>query len=95
VARTTVTSAVSQLPPGAQSGCNHYGINPLSRQAKTTVGGRDPGCHGHPIKIAELVAQLDGTTARDATETDTMASRPNPQTRVTSRAHASHWDGAR
>src|SRR5262249_41058417 len=32
----------------------------LGQHTKTTVGGRDRERHGSPIKIAELVAQLDG-----------------------------------
>ena len=43
----------------------------LGQHTKTTVGGRDRERHGNPIKIAELVAQLDGTAyaARSATHT--------------------------
>jgi len=32
----------------------------LGQHTKTTVGGRDRERHGSPIKIAELIAQLDG-----------------------------------
>src|SRR5436189_70214 len=43
----------------------------LGQHTKTTVGGRDRERHGSPIKIAELVAQMDGTVyaARAATHT--------------------------
>jgi 2-oxoglutarate ferredoxin oxidoreductase subunit beta len=43
----------------------------LGQHTKTTIGGRDRERHGHPIKIAELVAQLDGTAyvARAAVHT--------------------------
>jgi 2-oxoglutarate ferredoxin oxidoreductase subunit beta len=43
----------------------------LGQHTKTTVGGRDAARHGHPIRIAELVAQLDGTAyvARAAVHT--------------------------
>jgi 2-oxoglutarate ferredoxin oxidoreductase subunit beta len=43
----------------------------VGQHTKTTVGGRDRERHGHPIKIAELVAQLDGTAyvARAAVHT--------------------------
>jgi 2-oxoglutarate ferredoxin oxidoreductase subunit beta len=43
----------------------------LGQHTKTTVGGRDRERHGHPIKIAELLAQLDGTAyvARAAVHT--------------------------
>ncbi|HVN86779.1 MAG TPA: thiamine pyrophosphate-dependent enzyme [Candidatus Binatia bacterium] len=33
----------------------------LGQHTKSTVGGRDRDRHGYPIKISELVAQLDGT----------------------------------
>jgi 2-oxoglutarate ferredoxin oxidoreductase subunit beta len=43
----------------------------LGQHTKTTVGGRDRERHGSPIKIAELVAQLDGAAyvARAAVHT--------------------------
>ena len=43
----------------------------LGQHTKTTVGGRDRERQGHPIKIAELVAQLDGSAyvARAAVHT--------------------------
>jgi 2-oxoglutarate ferredoxin oxidoreductase subunit beta len=43
----------------------------LGQRTKTTIGGRDPDRHGHPIRLAELVAQLDGAAyvARAATHT--------------------------
>jgi 2-oxoglutarate ferredoxin oxidoreductase subunit beta len=43
----------------------------LGQHTKTTVGGRDRERHGHPIKIAELVAQVDGSAyvARSAVHT--------------------------
>jgi 2-oxoglutarate ferredoxin oxidoreductase subunit beta len=43
----------------------------LGQHTKTTVGGRDRERHGSPIKIAELVAQLEGTAyvARAAVHT--------------------------
>lgn len=33
----------------------------LGQRTKTTMGGRDKDRHGHPIRISELLAQLDGT----------------------------------
>lgn len=43
----------------------------LGQRTKTTPGGRDVATHGHPIKISELVAQLDGVAyvARGAVNT--------------------------
>ncbi len=43
----------------------------LGQRTKTTPGGRDAAQHGHPIKMCELVAQLDGTAyaARGAVHT--------------------------
>jgi 2-oxoglutarate/2-oxoacid ferredoxin oxidoreductase subunit beta len=43
----------------------------VGQHTKTTVGGRDVERHGHPIKISELIAQLDGTAyvARAAVHT--------------------------
>ena len=43
----------------------------LGQHTKTTVGGRDRERHGSPIKICELIAQLDGTAyvARAAAHT--------------------------
>jgi 2-oxoglutarate ferredoxin oxidoreductase subunit beta len=43
----------------------------LGQHTKTTVGGRDRERHGSPIRIAELIAQLDGTAyaARAAVHT--------------------------
>ncbi len=32
----------------------------LGQRTKTTMGGRDKDRHGHPIRISELLAQLDG-----------------------------------
>ncbi|MFQ5668226.1 MAG: thiamine pyrophosphate-dependent enzyme [Candidatus Binatia bacterium] len=43
----------------------------LGQYTKTTAGGRDRERHGHPIKISELIAQLDGVAyvARGAMQT--------------------------
>jgi len=43
----------------------------LGQRTKTTPGGRDVERHGHPIKISELIAQLDGVgyVARGAVHT--------------------------
>jgi 2-oxoglutarate ferredoxin oxidoreductase subunit beta len=43
----------------------------LGQRTKTTPSGRDREMHGHPIKISELVAQLDGVAyvARGAVHT--------------------------
>ncbi len=43
----------------------------LGQHTKTTLGGRDVARHGHPIKISELIAQLDGPAyvARGAVHT--------------------------
>ena len=38
----------------------------LGQHTKTTPGGRDRERHGNPIKISELVAQLDGSRVRRA-----------------------------
>jgi len=32
------------------------------QRTKNTLEGRDPDLHGHPIRVADLVAQLDGAT---------------------------------
>ena len=32
----------------------------IGQRTKTSLEGRDAGYHGHPIRIADLVAQLDG-----------------------------------
>ena len=34
----------------------------IGQKTKSTLEGRDPKIHGMPIKLAELIAQLDGTT---------------------------------
>src|SRR5205823_1260077 len=41
------------------------------QKTKTTAQGRDPSLHGHPIRISELVASLDGASyvARGAMST--------------------------
>jgi len=43
----------------------------LGQHTKTTPGGRNPDLHGNPIKISELIAQLDGVAyvARAAVHT--------------------------
>jgi len=43
----------------------------LGQHTKTTIGGRDRERHGNPIRIAELIAQLDGSAyvARAAVHT--------------------------
>jgi 2-oxoglutarate/2-oxoacid ferredoxin oxidoreductase subunit beta len=43
----------------------------LGQHTKTTLGGRTAERHGHPIKMAELLAQLDGSAyvARGAVHT--------------------------
>lgn len=43
----------------------------LGQRTKTTTGGRDAGRHGHPIRISELIAALDGVAyvARGAAHT--------------------------
>jgi 2-oxoglutarate ferredoxin oxidoreductase subunit beta len=43
----------------------------LGQHTKTTPGGRNPDLHGNPIKISELIAQLDGAAyvARAAVHT--------------------------
>jgi 2-oxoglutarate ferredoxin oxidoreductase subunit beta len=33
----------------------------LGQRTKNTLDGRDPAVHGYPIRIADLIAQLDGT----------------------------------
>ncbi len=43
----------------------------LGQHTKTTLGGRTAATHGHPIRMAELLAQLDGAVyvARGAVHT--------------------------
>jgi 2-oxoglutarate ferredoxin oxidoreductase subunit beta len=56
-----VTAIVFNNAVFGETGGHMTAATVLGQHTKTTVGGRDRDRHGHPIKIAELVAQLDGT----------------------------------
>ncbi|MGO9457520.1 MAG: thiamine pyrophosphate-dependent enzyme [Acidimicrobiales bacterium] len=49
----------------------------LGQRTKTSLEGRDPEVHGHPIDVARLLAQLDGTAyvARGAVNTAGLVAR--------------------
>ena len=66
-----VTAIVFNNAVFGETGGHMTAATVLGQHTKTTVGGRDPERHGHPIKIAELVASLDGTAyvARAAVHT--------------------------
>jgi 2-oxoglutarate ferredoxin oxidoreductase subunit beta len=66
-----VTAIVFNNAVFGETGGHMTAATVLGQHTKTTVGGRDPARHGHPIKIAELVAGLDGTAyvARAAVHT--------------------------
>jgi len=66
-----ITAIVFNNAVFGETGGHMTATTVLGQHTKTTVGGRDRERHGHPIKIAELVAQMDGTVyaARAATHT--------------------------
>jgi 2-oxoglutarate ferredoxin oxidoreductase subunit beta len=66
-----VTAIVFNNAVFGETGGHMTAATVLGQHTKTTVGGRDRERHGHPIKIAELVAALDGTAyvARAAVHT--------------------------
>src|SRR5205823_6486197 len=66
-----ITAIVFNNAVFGETGGHMTATTVLGQHTKTTIGGRDRERHGHPIKIAELVAQMDGTAyaARAATHT--------------------------
>jgi 2-oxoglutarate ferredoxin oxidoreductase subunit beta len=56
-----VTAIVFNNAVFGETGGHMTAATVIGQHTKTTLGGRDPERHGHPIRIAELVAQLDGT----------------------------------
>jgi 2-oxoglutarate ferredoxin oxidoreductase subunit beta len=66
-----VTAIVFNNAVFGETGGHMTATTVLGQHTKTTVGGRDRERHGSPIKIAELVTQLDGTAyvARAAVHT--------------------------
>lgn len=66
-----ITAVVLNNAVFGETGGHMTATTVLGQHTKTTPGGRDRERHGHPIKIAELVAQLDGTAyaARAAAHT--------------------------
>src|SRR5262245_25699800 len=56
-----ITAIVFNNAVFGETGGHMTAATVLGQHTKTTVGGRDRERHGHPIKIAELVAQLEGT----------------------------------
>jgi 2-oxoglutarate/2-oxoacid ferredoxin oxidoreductase subunit beta len=66
-----ITAVVFNNAVFGETGGHMTAATVLGQHTKTTVGGRDREKHGSPIKIAELVAQLDGTAyvARAAVHT--------------------------
>jgi 2-oxoglutarate/2-oxoacid ferredoxin oxidoreductase subunit beta len=56
-----ITAIVFNNAVFGETGGHMTAATVLGQHTKTTVGGRDRERHGHPIKIAELLAQLDGT----------------------------------
>ena len=56
-----ITAIVFNNAVFGETGGHMTATTVLGQHTKTTVGGRDRERHGSPIKIAELVAQLDGT----------------------------------
>jgi 2-oxoglutarate ferredoxin oxidoreductase subunit beta len=66
-----ITAVVFNNAVFGETGGHMTAATVLGQHTKTTVGGRDRERHGHPIKIAELVASLDGTAyvARAAVHT--------------------------
>src|SRR5262249_11053558 len=66
-----ITAIVFNNAVFGETGGHMTAATVLGQHTKTTVGGRDREKHGSPIKIAELLAQLDGTAyvARAAVHT--------------------------
>jgi 2-oxoglutarate ferredoxin oxidoreductase subunit beta len=66
-----ITAIVFNNAVFGETGGHMTAATVLGQHTKTTVGGRDRERHGHPIKIAELVAGLDGAAyvARAAVHT--------------------------
>lgn len=56
-----ITAIVFNNAVFGETGGHMTAATVLGQHTKTTVGGRDRERHGHPIRIAELLAQLDGT----------------------------------
>ncbi len=65
----------------------------LGQRTKTSLEGRDPATHGHPIDVARLLAQLDGTcyVARGAVNTPGTVARTK---RMVRRALELQMEGA-
>ena len=66
-----ITAIVFNNAVFGETGGHMTAATVLGQHTKTTVGGRDRERHGSPIRIAELVAQLDGAAyvARAAVHT--------------------------
>jgi 2-oxoglutarate/2-oxoacid ferredoxin oxidoreductase subunit beta len=66
-----ITAIVLNNAVFGETGGHMTAATVLGQHTKTTVGGRDRERHGSPIRIAELVAQLDGAAyvARAAVHT--------------------------
>ena len=66
-----ITAIVFNNAVFGETGGHMTAATVLGQHAKTTVGGRDRERHGSPIRIGELVAQLDGSAyvARAAVHT--------------------------
>ena len=56
-----VTALVFNNAVFGETGGHMTAATVLGQHTKTTVGGRDAERHGMPLRIAELIAQLDGT----------------------------------
>lgn len=56
-----VTAIVFNNAVFGETGGHMTAATVLGQHTKTSVGGRDVERHGHPIRISELVAQLEGT----------------------------------
>lgn len=65
----------------------------LGQRTKTSLEGRDPATHGHPIDVARLLAQIDGVAyvARGAVNTPGLVARTK---RMISRALSLQQAGA-
>jgi 2-oxoglutarate ferredoxin oxidoreductase subunit beta len=56
-----ITAIVFNNAVFGETGGHMTATTVLGQHTKTTAGGRDRERHGNPIKIAELIAQIDGT----------------------------------
>jgi 2-oxoglutarate ferredoxin oxidoreductase subunit beta len=66
-----ITAVVFNNAVFGETGGHMTAATVLGQHTKTTAGGRDRERHGNPIKISELIAQIDGTAyvARAAVHT--------------------------